>query len=200
VKVSVKKWVLNVCAAVVVWAAVVAIVYRRKIYGEVERRSWERYYLSSATRATLDSSENFVFLSVDPRPRMLEPEFDPASNKETERARTNAAAQSHPKEYFHDHRVLGRTEIKDPKRKRELLAALYSSVEKYRGSAAACFNPRHGIVATAGTNRVELLICFECASGEEYSASGEKEFLIGKEPTDLFNRTLQEAGVPLAKK
>jgi hypothetical protein len=190
-----KKWVAIISAAVLIWAAVVAIVYRRKIYSEEERQSWERYYLSSEIRALLDRSEKFVLVSTDPIPRALEVEFSASSSM----GPTNAT-QSDIKEYFHDHRMLGRTEVKDPKRKDDLLAALYSSVEKYRGSAAACFNPRHGIVAAAGTNRVELLICFECDQGAEFGDSGQRWFLIGKEPQELFNRTLQEAGVPLAKR
>jgi hypothetical protein len=198
VKPSVKKSVAIVCAAVVVWAAVVTIVYRRKIYGEVERRSWERYYLSSETRAMLNGSEQFIFLSVNPIPRTLEVDLDAASNKDKEQAPTNAADRDSV-EYFHDHRVLGRTEIKDPKRKGELLAALYSGVEKYQGPAANCFDPRHGIVAVAGTNRVELLICFDCYQGEEFSDVGKGWFTIGRQPRELFNRTLTEAGVPLAK-
>jgi hypothetical protein len=113
---------------------------------------------------------------------------------------TNATAESDGKEYFHDYRVLGRTEIKDSKRKAELLAALYRGVEDRRASPAACFDPRHGIIAVAGTNRVELLICFHCNQGQEYSASGQRGFLIGKGTArELFNRTLTEAGVPLAK-
>jgi hypothetical protein len=141
VKAGIKKWVVIVFAAVVVWAAVVAIVYRRKIYSEGERRSWERYYLSSATRAILEGSEKFVLVSVDPTPETLKVDLDAELEKRKEQERGNATSERNGREFFHDHLVLGRTEIKDPKRKGELLAALYSSVEKYRGSAAACFNP-----------------------------------------------------------
>src|SRR5690348_11630094 len=171
VKVDMKKWAAILCAALVIWAAVVAIVYRRKSSSEEERRSWnEHYHLSSETRAILEGSEKFALLSVDPISRA--PEVD--LNASLSNGPTNGATQIDTREYFHDHRMLGRTEIKDPKRKAELLAALYNGVEKYRGLAAPCFNPRHAIVATAGTNRVELLICFECDSGAEFTDSGQK--------------------------
>jgi hypothetical protein len=179
---------------------VVAIVHRRQIHSEEERQGWGRYFLSSETRAILDGSEQFVLVSVDPTPRTLKVDLDAALNKRKEQVSTNASAKSDGREYFHDHRVLGRTEIKEPKRKGELLAALYRGVEDPRASPAACFNPRHGIIAVAGTNRVELLICFECDSGAEFSDSGQRWFLIGKQPQELFSRTLTEAGVPLAKK
>jgi hypothetical protein len=188
-----KKWAWIVCAAIMIWVAVVVIAYRRNIHSKEQRQRWERYYLASETRAILDGSEKFVLISVDPVPLALEVEASSAKSPKD-------AAQRDPREYFHEHRVLGRREIKDAKRKAELLAALYSSVEKYRGDPAACFNPRHGIVATAGTNRVELLICFECSSGAEFGDSDKRWFLIGEEPQELFNRTLTEAGVPLAKK
>jgi len=197
VKAGIKKWVAIISTVVVVWVAVVVIVHRRQIYSEKEREDWGRYFLSSETRAILERSENFVFVSVDPTPRALQVDLDAELSKR--QMPTNAAAESVSKEYFHDYRVLGRTEIKDPKRKAELLAALYQGVEDRRASPAACFDPRHGIVAVAGTNRVELLICFHCNQGQEYSATGQRGFLIGKDPQELFNRTLTEAGVPLAK-
>jgi hypothetical protein len=196
----VKKWLVIVFAAVVMWFAIVVIVHRRQIHSEEERRGWGRYYLSAETRAILDGSEKFAFVSVDPTPRALQVDVNAELNKAKGQMPTNAIVQNDGKEYFHDHLVLGRTEIKNPKRKGELLAALYRGVEKYRGFGAACFDPRHGIVAAAGTNRVELLICFECEQGAEFGDSGQRWFLIGKEPRELFNRTLQESGVPVAKR
>lgn len=175
------------------------IVHRRQIHSEEERQGWGRYYLSNETRAILERSEKFVFVSVDPTPRALRGDVEAELNNAKGKMATNATAQSDGKDYFHDYLVLGRTEIKDPRRKAELLAALYRGVEDRRASPAACFNPRHGIVAIAETNRVELLICFECEQGAEFSDWGQKWFLIGEGPRELCNRTLTEAGVPLAK-
>lgn len=126
-------------------------------------------------------------------------EFGGATPKAKELALTNGAPEPKGSEEFHDHRVLGRIEITDAKRKNDLLAELYRGVENSQASPAACFNPRHGVVAVQGTNRVQLLICFECDQGTEFSESGQKWFSIGKEPRELFDRTLTEAGVPLAK-
>jgi len=99
--------------------------------------------------------------------------------------------------------VLGKTEIKEPKRKLEVLKALYAGVEQYEKGGfdiPQCFMPRHGIKATSGTNWVELVICFECNQIVEDSNKGHAWNMVSGDPRDLFNRTLQEAGVPLAKK
>lgn len=192
-----RKWAAIAAAAIVIWAAVLAICYRRQIFSDKERQSWERYYLSAEIRVVLDGSNEFVLLSVDPIPTGLKADLGLTLEEEKQPRPTNGANGG--KENFHDHLVLGRTEIKDLKRKRELLTALYRGVEKFQGLPASCFDPRHGIVAVAGTNRVELLICFECAQGGVYADSGQKWFLIGKESREIFNRTLEEAEVPLAK-
>jgi hypothetical protein len=137
--------------------------------------------LSKATRAILDQSEKLILISIEPD--LL-----------------NREAKTRTKESFHNRAVLGQTEIRDGKRKSELLSALYGGVYEYRGRLYGCFAPRHGIIAVAGTNHVELVICFECQSIQEFVNSNESRCLISDSPRELFNRTLTEAGVPLAKR
>lgn len=136
--------------------------------------------LSKAARAILDRSEKLILISIDPDP-------------------LNRGAKTETKERFHKYPVLGQTEIKDEKRKSELLNALYGAVYEYQGRLYGCFDPRHGIIAVAGTNRVELVICFECQRVREFVNSNESECLIRDSPREIFNRALTEAGVPLAK-
>jgi hypothetical protein len=136
--------------------------------------------LSKEARAILDQSEKLVLISIEPGP----PGPDGKTNT---------------KKSFHNHAVLGQTEVRDEKRKGELLSALYGAVYEYRGRLYGCFNPRHGIIAIAGTNRVELVICFECQSVQEFVNSSESRCLISDSPSEIFNRTLTEVGVPLAK-
>jgi len=140
--------------------------------------------LSNITRAILESGEKFILISIEP-------------------IRTLPERSTAKTEYFHNHKVLGQTEIKDPKQKSELLKALYTGVEQYeKGEFAVpeCFVPRHGIKAVAGTNWVELVICFECKQIVEDSNKGHAWTMVSEEPRQLFNRTLQEAGVLLAKR
>ena len=144
--------------------------------------SWRGYdTLSKETRAILDQSEKLVLVSIDPTPLRRDEKIN--KNKS-----------------FHYHAVLGQTEITDAKRKGELLSALYGAAYEYQGRLYGCFDPRHGIIAVAGTNRVELVICFECHLVEEFVNSNESRCLIHDSPREIFNRALTEAGVPLAKK
>jgi hypothetical protein len=136
--------------------------------------------LSKETRTILDQSQKLVLLSIEPTP--LDQEGKTASKKS-----------------FHRHAILGQTEITDGKRKSELLSALYGAVYEYQGRLYGCFNPRHGIIALAGTNRVELVICFECQRIQEFVNSNESRCLIRDGPHEIFDRTLMEAGVTLAK-
>jgi hypothetical protein len=139
----------------------------------------QREALSKATREILEKSEKFVLVSIDPTPPGI---------KERDK-----------REAFHNHSILGQTVVSDPNRKSELLTALYGGASESRGRLPGCFNPRHGIIATAGTNKVELVICFECGLVDEYSNSNLSRCLISDSPHGAFNRTLTEAGVPLAK-
>jgi hypothetical protein len=99
--------------------------------------------LSDSSRQILDTSEQFVLFSLEPVRQSL--------------SRTNTL------ESFHGYPILGHAEIKDTKTKGELLAALHKGIEDSNGLAKGCFNPRHGIRASNGTNWIELVICFECA-------------------------------------
>jgi hypothetical protein len=137
--------------------------------------------LSKETRAILDKSEKLILISIEPDPVVRD-------------------AKTRTKGNFHNYPVLGQTEIKDEKRKGQLLSALYGAAHEYRGLLPGCFIPRHGIIAVAGTNRVELLICFECQIVHEFVNSNESRCLIHDSPREIFNSTLAEAGVPLAKK
>jgi hypothetical protein len=42
----------------------------------------------------------------------------------------------------------------------------------WKGSAASCFAPRHGLSASQGSDRVDFVICFECQQLEVYRSSG----------------------------
>jgi hypothetical protein len=140
--------------------------------------------LSTTTRAILERGEKFVLISIDPNRFGL--------NRENDK-----------RERFHDYPILGKTEIGDAIQRRNLLDALYAGVPKDEPgvdrAVTGCFIPRHAIRAVAGTNWVELLICFECGEVREFTASGRSECLMGHSPREIFNQTLKEAGVPLAK-
>jgi len=176
----VKKWIIIVLALAGVWLVVFAILNHRQSPREFQ--PYRGQALSKTSRRILEMSDEFILLSIDPNPPQM-PEMTDLNSKEK----------------FHDYPVLGSVQIKDPKQKGELLAALYKGVRKFHGGVPGCFEPRHGIRAVSGTNWVELVICFECDQVVEYGPAGEGWTLMDKSPRDTFNRALRDAGVPLAK-
>jgi hypothetical protein len=105
-----------------------------------------------------------------------------------------------PANSFQGWPVLGKTTISDPDVRKRLIAALEKGVEENKGDTMKCFNPRHGIRVTHEGKTADFLICFECFQVMVY-VSGEKEqrFLITDSPAPVFNQTLQNAKVPLAR-
>ena len=59
---------------------------------------------------------------------------------------------------------------------------------------------RHGIRVTHDGKTADFVICFECFQVMVYVA-GEKEqrFLITDSPASVFNQTLQNSNIPLAR-
>src|SRR5262245_50468818 len=79
-----------------------------------------------------------------------------------------------PKDAFRKWKVQGKVAVKDADARKALLAALDKGIadhaekrrkEREKGlvTEGGCFQPRHGLRATAGGQTVEVLICFECA-------------------------------------
>ncbi|MGE0434692.1 MAG: hypothetical protein AB7S36_20730 [Planctomycetota bacterium] len=95
--------------------------------------------------------------------------------------------------------ILGRTSL-EPAVATEVVKLIFDAVSQSTqplGSKSGCFNPRHGIVATRGGDRVELLICFEChvlnASGPGHETTGGS---ITDDPAGRYDEILLAAGVP----
>jgi hypothetical protein len=109
-------------------------------------------------------------------------------------------SSKNPTEDFHGWPVIGKTTVKDPDTRNRLVAALDKGVEENKGDSMKCFNPRHGIRVTHDGKTADFVICFECFQVMVY-VTGEKEqrFLITASPAPVFNQTLQQAKVPLAR-
>lgn len=101
---------------------------------------------------------------------------------------------------FHSYMVLGQTSVTDAQARTRLLTALYEGISLSDGSAAACFNPRHGIRAIMKERTVDLVICFECQSLEVYDNQTRTTTTLTRTPQPVFNEFLTRAGVPLAGK
>jgi len=102
---------------------------------------------------------------------------------------------------FHKHKVLGRTTVTDPVTRKLLYSSLQSGARWNLPFPALCFNPRHGIRATAEGRTIDLVICFECSHVEVWQ--GESlltTFFVGQSPESVFDQVLRDAGLPLARK
>jgi hypothetical protein len=105
-----------------------------------------------------------------------------------------------PKENVGGYAILGKTELKDEKR-REVLDAMEKGIAA-GGPGARCFIPRHAIRATHDGKTVELVICFECAWVYTY-VNGERTkttLTTAKTPEPALDKILKDAGVMLAPK
>lgn len=137
--------------------------------------------LSKATTRVLEQPDSFTLLAIDP-----------------DRMRTASDSTNPPTELFHNFGVLGKAAILSSTDRAELVSALRKGIADSDGSVAACFNPRHGIIARRGKETTELLICFECQSLRVYGTETNGVRTTGS-PGKTFDAALGKAGLPRAK-
>ena len=101
-------------------------------------------------------------------------------------------------EVFRGIAVLGKTSIDDPKKRAELMSALYGGIDENDDRIAECFNPRHGIHIVQGEQITDYVICFECLQVEIYKGDKRSRELTTESTRGVFNQYLKEAGLPLA--
>jgi len=100
---------------------------------------------------------------------------------------------------FMGEKAIGTLTITAAREREALVSALMRGIEE-TVAVAACFDPRHGIVAKRGTDEVRLLICFACGSmivelnGEVVDGAPTASF-----PNDVFDAALVRGGVQLSK-
>jgi hypothetical protein len=101
-------------------------------------------------------------------------------------------------EKFHGVPVLGKVEITDPEKRREIVAALKDGVARSDGKTAGCFWPRHGLRVVEKGQTLDYVICFECLQLEVHAGGSKKTKPTTWAPQAVFNKHLKEAGLPLA--
>jgi hypothetical protein len=107
--------------------------------------------------------------------------------------------KKHPGEEFRGFPVLGRNEINDERKCRALAAALKQGINSAPGDVYACFWPRHALRVTSGGRTIDFLICFECEWVYVYDESSEKRLHVSKGSQPIFDQSLLDAGLKLAK-
>jgi hypothetical protein len=102
-------------------------------------------------------------------------------------------------EMFHDHPVLGKTDIADPKDRTAILVAIKKGIAESDGDQAKCFWPRHGVRLVQSGKTIEYVICFECLQLNEYRDGDIKHKATTRSPAAVLDEQLQGAGVPQQK-
>jgi hypothetical protein len=110
------------------------------------------------------------------------------------------ATQGNDEKLFHGWPILGRTMVASGDDRKQLANALREATASNSGMVAFCFDPRHGIRLTHGSQTVDLLICFRCSQVETFiNGQAGRRFLTTYEPQPVFDAVLSAANVPLAK-
>jgi hypothetical protein len=130
----------------------------------------------------LEQADQFEFLSLQPE--------------------SEGSERPEPENDFHRHTVLGKIRVQDPETRKELIAALKKGTEENTSGAVKCFWPRHGIRATHEGKTIDLAVCFHCLQVYVYVNEDpvrKEVILTSKSPEPLFDKVLQDAGIPLGK-
>lgn len=135
--------------------------------------------LGDATREVLFHAPELELVAVDPAWPTPESTADPAT--------------------LHGYTVRGRATTGDREVRLELLEALGAAARENDGMAAACFNPRHALVAHHDGRTAELIICFECLTFQVWDGAERVETVdISDTPRGLFDRIFEEHGLSIA--
>ena len=141
----------------------------------------EKNALPASVEAALEKPDRLILYSLNPDPR-------------------HAPKDEKSDDNFHGYLVLGSTEIEKRSEQKKLVSALERGIAASDGTAAACFNPLHGIRVQVGDKTFDLVICFECLSASIYENGQRREgVLLTASPQPTFNAVLKAAGVRLPK-
>jgi len=100
---------------------------------------------------------------------------------------------------LHGYNVRGRATLESRPLRLELLVALGDGARENNGMVAACFNPRHALIAEFQGKTCELIICFECLTFQVYDGSEKIETVdLSETPRKAFDRIFTEAGLSLS--
>lgn len=100
-------------------------------------------------------------------------------------------------EKFHGYPVLGKVEIEDVAKRKELMSALRKGIADNDGAAAKCFWPRHAIRAVENGKTIDYVVCFECLQIHIFQEETMTSELTTSEPRSIFNKTLEAADIPV---
>lgn len=135
--------------------------------------------LSPAFRTILCSTDALELVAVDPDWPTPASMADPAT--------------------LHGYTVRGRATVTDRAERLELLQALAAAARENDGMVAACFNPRHALIAHHQGRTAELIICFECLTFQVWDGAEHVETVdLSATPRPLFDHIFEDHGLSIA--
>lgn len=100
---------------------------------------------------------------------------------------------------LHGYNVRGRAKLESRPLRLELLVALGDGARENDGMVAACFNPRHALIAEFEGKTCELIICFECLTFQVFDGKEKKETVdLSETPRRTFDLIFTDAGLSIA--
>jgi hypothetical protein len=102
-------------------------------------------------------------------------------------------------EHYREYPLLGKVEITDAGQREEIMRALQRGISEGTDFQAFCFWPRHTVLTEQHGHTREYIVCFECTWVAIYEdGNHSRTVTTSTHAKELFNRTLMDAGVPLA--
>jgi len=97
---------------------------------------------------------------------------------------------------LHGYGVRGRAVLEERSLRLEFLSALAQGAKENDGMVAACFNPRHAIIAESNGQICEIIICFECLTFQIWDGTTRVENAdLSETPCRTFDRIFADAGL-----
>jgi hypothetical protein len=121
--------------------------------------AWKKSCLDQQAQHVLEHASSMTVMSLDPTLRS--PNF-------FSRLTENLSYR-----HFRGWRLLGQTNISDAATRKRVAASVETAVRNFTGWRANCFNPRHAVRVTSGSQTYDFVICYECGSLQCYS--GERD-------------------------
>jgi hypothetical protein len=147
--------------------------------------AWKRSCLDEQAQRVLEQASSMTLMSLDPTLRS--PKFF-ARLKESLSYR-----------HFRGWRLLGQTNVDDPATRKKIAAGIETAVRDFTGWRASCFNPRHAVRVTSGSQTYDFVICYECGSLECYSGERELGSVCMSGSSRTLDALLTAAHIKLAK-
>lgn len=103
---------------------------------------------------------------------------------------------------FHGYEVLGDAALTDPGLATQLAQLISRGLAESDGSAALCFNPRHGVRVVREGRTLDLVICYECKQIYVYDArvtnpNGYDEWLTAQSVEPEVTRIFEGLGLKI---